>query len=551
MTGVVRLWMVFALALGLGLVNAFDMPGRQTFVLEMVGRDRLTNAVSLNSIVMNTGRLLGPAVAGAVIATWGLGVCFLANAASYLGAIAALLTMRRHELLVGPRTERRRGQLVEGLRYVWSTPALRVPLLLMIAIGTLTYEFQVSLPLLAKDTFGTGAAGYGLLQSAMSLGAIVGGLGLAARARPTHRRLGLAAVGFGLATGALALAPGYGTALVLLVVVGAASIMFITLANSTLQLTADPAMRSRVIALYGVAFLGSTPIGGPIVGWVGQVLGARWSLALGAAAALVAAAACWRSLARQHVLEPAPDRDGSPRTWSRPRWTRAARRPRPHPPRPRPEQRAGRPAQASPAAPGGGGGATDPGGGGGATAPGGGGGSGGGGGAGVDPGGGGGAPAPGGGGGAAAPGGGGAAAPPGGGGAASAGAGASWLWRARSMMPPPSAWARSSPRIRSRCSSAPSISCPDSRAQVSAPRSRSSASACLREWDSSMDCWPLATVSFTDWASWLAPFLTLSRNPTARPPSHGGRVPASRRGRWPPADTGDLTLSPRGSIPGW
>lgn len=304
-TGAVRLWMVFVLALGLGLVNAFDMPGRQTFVLEMVGRDRLTNAVSLNSIVMNTGRLLGPAVAGAVIAAWGLGVCFVANGISYLAAIVALLVMRPHELLVGPKSERRRGQLAEGLRYVWSTPALRVPLLLMIAIGTLTYEFQVSLPLLAKDTFGTGAAGYGLLQSAMSLGAIVGGLGLAARARPTHRRLGLAAVGFGVATGALALAPSYGTALLLLVVVGAASILFITLANSTLQPTADPAMRSRVIALYGVAFLGSTPIGGPIVGWVGQVLGPRWGLALGAAAALIAAAACWRSLVRQHVLEPA------------------------------------------------------------------------------------------------------------------------------------------------------------------------------------------------------------------------------------------------------
>jgi len=305
-TGTVQLWMVFVLAGALGTVSAFDMPARQTFVFEMVGPERLTNAVSLNSTVMNTGRLVGPAIGGVLIATVGLGTCFLVNAASYLAAIIALVGMRPDELVRTEPVARAKGQLRAGFRYVWSTPALRTPLLLMAVVGTLAYEFQVTLPLLARFTFGVGAAGYGLMASAMSLGAVVGGLGFASRATPSHRRVGLAGLAFGALVIVVALMPTYAATLAVLPLMGAASIAFIALGNSTLQLTATPHMRGRVIALYGVAFLGSTPVGGPIVGWVGEALGPRWALGLGGLAAVVASALAWRSLAAQGevVAEP-------------------------------------------------------------------------------------------------------------------------------------------------------------------------------------------------------------------------------------------------------
>lgn len=300
-TGVVEMWMVFILAGALGLVGAIDMPARQSFTIEVVGPDRLTNALSLNTITMNIGRLFGPALAGILISGWDLSVCFIANGLSFLAPTAALLLMRRRELRPTRPVERTKGQLRQGLRYVWATPGLRVPLLLMLVIGTLTYEFQVSLPVLARDTFGVDAAGFGLLQSAMSVGAIVGGLLFATRATPTHRRLGLAAAMFGVVVLVLAVAPTFGSALLVLPLVGAASVMFLTLANSTLQLTASPEMRSRVIALYTVAFIGSTPVGGPLIGWIAQTFGARWALAVGGLAALVGAGAAWRSLRTQRI----------------------------------------------------------------------------------------------------------------------------------------------------------------------------------------------------------------------------------------------------------
>ena len=228
-TDAVQMWMVFVLAGCLGLVGAIDMPARQSFTMEVVGPERLTNALSLNTITMNVGRLFGPAVAGLVISGWDLSICFLANGVSFLAPTVALLAMRRHELRQTPPVQRAKGQLREGFRYVWATPALRVPLLLMLVIGTLTYEFQVSLPVLARDTFGVDAAGFGLLQSAMSVGAIVGGLLFATRATPTHRRLGLAAAGFGAVVLALALAPTYASALLVLPLVGAGSVLFLTL----------------------------------------------------------------------------------------------------------------------------------------------------------------------------------------------------------------------------------------------------------------------------------------------------------------------------------
>jgi MFS family permease len=308
----VELWMVYGLAFGLGLASAFDMPTRQSFVFEMVGPDHLTNAVGLNSTVMNAGRLVGPALGGILIATVGLAVCFLLNAASYLAALAALLAMRTDELHPTARAPRQPGQLREGFRYVWSTPALRTPLLMVAIIGTLTYEFQVSLPILARFTFGSGADGYGLLLSAMSFGAVIGGLVVAGRLSASHRLLGRAALVFGVLVLVAAAMPTLGATAVAMVFVGAASIAVITLANATLQLTADPQMRARVIALYGVAFLGSTPVGGPIVGWVGENLGGRAALALGGAAAVGAALVAWRSLGRAVPATPRSPAPPSP-----------------------------------------------------------------------------------------------------------------------------------------------------------------------------------------------------------------------------------------------
>lgn len=295
-SGAAQLWMVIVLAGTLGVASAFDSPARQSFVLEMVGPTKLTNALSLNTITMNVGRLFGPAVAGIVIARWNLSVCFIANGLSYVAPIVALAVMRPGELLQTPRAERAKGQFREGLRYVWARPELRVPLLLMLLIGTLTYEFGVTLPVLARDTFDVGAAGFGVMQSVMSIGAIVGGLLFATRTAPTHRRLGVSATIFGAAMLGLALSPTYGMALAVLPLVGAGSVLFMTLTNATLQLATTPDMRSRVMSLYAIAFIGSTPVGGPIVGWITESVGVRWALAMGGAAALFGAAAAGLAL---------------------------------------------------------------------------------------------------------------------------------------------------------------------------------------------------------------------------------------------------------------
>lgn len=324
-TGAVRLWMVYVLALGLGFVNAFDMPTRQSFVYEMVGPEHLTNAVGLNSTVMNAGRLVGPAIGAGLISTLGLAACFLLNALSYVAVLGALVAMRVGELHRREPVTRQPGQLLEGFRYVWSTPALRTPLLMLAVIGTFTYEFQVSLPILATFTFGTGAEGYGALLSAMSAGAVVGGLVLAGRLRASHRALGWAAGAFGVLVLAASVMPTLAATVAVMPLVGAASIAVITLTNATLQLTAQPQMRARVIALYGVAFLGSTPIGGPVVGWLGELLGGRAPLAVGGLAALVATTAGWRSLRSAAVTTRA--RRGSRPAGSPPREEEAAAAP--------------------------------------------------------------------------------------------------------------------------------------------------------------------------------------------------------------------------------
>lgn len=287
--GTVHVWEIGALALLLGMNNAFENPARQSFMLEMVGPDSLRNAVSLNSVLVNVARSIGPAIAGLLIATVGEGICFLLNAASFVAVIASLSTLDRSALHPSPSAARAPRQLREGLAYVRRTPELAVPLLMMALAGTLAYEFQVSLPVMAKQGLHVGAAGYGFMTAAMGVGAVLGGLVVAAVGRTGARILSLAAAAFGTLMLLAALAPSLPLELIALAFVGWASISFMATGNSTLQLAAEPTMRGRVMSLWFVAFQGSTPIGGPIVGFVIALAGARAGLGLGGIACLFVA----------------------------------------------------------------------------------------------------------------------------------------------------------------------------------------------------------------------------------------------------------------------
>jgi MFS family permease len=293
-TGTVELWMVYVLAAVFGLITVVDNPARQTFILELVGPAHLTNAVTLNSVNINAARIVGPAFAAALIALFGIAPSFFVNALSYGALVVALLLINVAELHPTERQPGRKGQLREGLAYVWHTPELRVPLVMMALIGTLAYEFQVILPIAAKFTFGGTAGTYGLLTAAMGVGAVIGGLLTASRNRYGVEVLARQSLVFGVLILAVAVSPTLPVALVALVGVGAASITFLARANSTMQLCARPELRGRVMALWTVAFLGTTPIGGPIIGWIGEHLGARWGLATGAASCFGAAAIGWR-----------------------------------------------------------------------------------------------------------------------------------------------------------------------------------------------------------------------------------------------------------------
>jgi MFS family permease len=288
-TGSVRLWEIGLLALALGLNNAFENPARQSFMLEMVGSENLRNAVSLNSVLVNVARTIGPAVAGIMIATVGEGWCFLLNAASFAAVIASLRTLDLEAIHPSPPSGHRRGQLREGFRYVAGNAELAMPLVMMALVGTLAYEFQVSLPVMASRGLHAGAAGYGFMSAAMGFGAVFGGLFVAARGRTGLPTLVVAAAAFGLVLSAAALAPSLGLEMIALALAGAASISFMSTGNSTLQLAAAPSMRGRVMSLWFVAFQGSTPIGGPIVGWVMAAAGARAGLGIGAVTCVLVA----------------------------------------------------------------------------------------------------------------------------------------------------------------------------------------------------------------------------------------------------------------------
>ncbi len=297
-TGSVRLWMVYVLAVALGAANAVDNPTRQSFVLEIVGPEDLRNAVTLNSVVVNAARAVGPAVAGTLIATTGVGVCFLINAGTFAAVIFALATLDRDALRPSPPAPREKGQLREGFRYVRRTPSLLVPLGMMAVVGMLAYEFQVVLPVLAQSTYHGGAQAYGFLTAAMGFGAVVGGLAVASRSFVGTRALIGSSAIFGAVILLAAAAPTLVLACVAMGLVGAGSVGFLAIGNATLQLSASPMMRGRVMALWAVAFLGSTPIGGPIAGYVSQHFGARAGLVMGGISCLVAAGGGWWVLRR-------------------------------------------------------------------------------------------------------------------------------------------------------------------------------------------------------------------------------------------------------------
>jgi len=288
-TGDVRLWEIGGLALLLGLNNAFESPARHSFMLELVGAESLRNAVSLNSVLVNVARVIGPALAGVLIATVGEGVCFLINAASFAAVVASLMTLDRRALSPNPPSGREPGQLREGLRYVRDTPELGVPLAMMALAGALAYEFQVTLPVMAKQGLHVGATGFGLMTAAMGVGAVIGGLFVATKGKTGLPTLVIAAAAFGVVLLFACLAPDLPLELVALALAGGASISFMSTGNSTLQLRAAPRMRGRVMSLWFVAFQGSTPIGGPIVGWVIAQAGARAGLGLGGVSALLVA----------------------------------------------------------------------------------------------------------------------------------------------------------------------------------------------------------------------------------------------------------------------
>jgi MFS family permease len=286
-THVIQMWLVYALSLALGFVNVFDNPARQSFISEMVPLDDLANAITLNSVSLNLARVFGAAVGGVLSAALGLALCFTCNAISFAAVIVSLAAMNGALLFPAKPVKRRPGQIRQGLRYVRETPELLIPLLMIALVGTLAWEFQVTLPLMASKVFGGGAGSYGVMASVMGVGAVGGGLVSAARARPRARSLCIAAIGWGIAITAAAVAPTLPLELAALVFVGYGSITFNSYAKTTLQLAAEPAMRGRVMALWALAWQGSTPIGGPLVGWIAQEVGARWSLAVGGIPTLI------------------------------------------------------------------------------------------------------------------------------------------------------------------------------------------------------------------------------------------------------------------------
>lgn len=283
----IQLWMVYVLALALGFINVIDMPARQSFVMEMVGRKLLKNAVTLNSTMVNIARLVGPSIAGILIAFTGVAACFIANAISYIAVLIALYFMHENELFRAPLVKKIPGQIKQGFIYVWSVPKLKATLIMMLIIGTFAYEFPVIFPLFATITLHGNATTYSEMMVATGVGAILGGLYTAGRVNSREIQLIIIAILFGISIIIAAIMPSLITALIVLVIVGLFSVLFIALGNTTLQLTSEPEMRGRVMSLWAIAFAGTTPIGGPIIGYISDHSNPRIGLGVGGVSAII------------------------------------------------------------------------------------------------------------------------------------------------------------------------------------------------------------------------------------------------------------------------
>jgi MFS family permease len=277
---------IYAVAFVGGLTMAFDNPARRSFVVEMVGDDAINNAVSLNSAIMTSSRIVGPALAGLLVVTAGFGWAFLVDGLSYIAVIVALWMIRTEELHPAPVTPRAKGQVREGLRYARSVPDLWIPLMMMAIVGTLAYNFQVVFPLFTTRDLGGDASTFTWLFSVVSVGALIGALATARRKVIDIRLVGVSALSYGLALGLMTFAPSTAVAFPIGVLVGLGSIAFLTSSTAIVQLRAAPEFRGRVLALQAMVFLGSTPIGGPILGWICDQFGARYGVAVGALAAI-------------------------------------------------------------------------------------------------------------------------------------------------------------------------------------------------------------------------------------------------------------------------
>jgi MFS family permease len=289
LTGSATVTWMYALSLVFGIITALDNPVRRVFVGELVSRQDLPNAVGLNSAMMTGSRIFGPALAGALIAGPGVATCFVLNAVSYVAVIGALLRMNRAGFSAVPRVERAKGQIRSGLRYAWNSPDLRASLLLVAVVGLAAFNFQVTLALLAERTFHGSAGTYTLLFSVMSAGSMLGGLAVARSELVTMRQLVRAGLGLSLSMVAMALAPTLWLSVLFALPTGFTSIYLVSGSNAVVQLRADPQMRGRVLALYAMLFLGSTPIGGPLIGWLADVTTARVAVAAGGVASGLAA----------------------------------------------------------------------------------------------------------------------------------------------------------------------------------------------------------------------------------------------------------------------
>ena len=308
-SGGIQLWQIYILAALLGTINAFDNPGRLAFLMELVGRDKIVNAVGLSSAVENGARLLGPAFAGLVIAFWGVSVCFTLNAVSFLAVLTALLCMRRADFLALPALAgaRRRilAQLGEGLRFVFGVPELVTVLIVLAGIGCFGYNFNTIVPLLAEQGLHLGADGFGLLMSAVGIGAVVGAVAVSSMGPPNHKRILIAGMAFGAAELSLSRTPVFATAFLQLALMSFCGMVFSTSCNSMLQLRAPNELRGRVMGLYTMAMAGTSPIGALLTGTLTNAFGIRVTLAAWGSMCVLAALCALAYKLRGRSLRPA------------------------------------------------------------------------------------------------------------------------------------------------------------------------------------------------------------------------------------------------------